>query len=559
MTFLPIVERELRVAARRPGTYRTRWFAAMGMMAVWLLLFAVNRRVSAAELNKTVFTALGILALGGCLLAGMFLTADCLSEEKREGTIGLLFLTDLRGYDVVLGKLVATSVHSVYGLLAMLPVLALPLMMGGVTVGEFWRVVLVLVATLFLSLSMGMFVSAAVRDARQAMAGTLLGLVVMAGLPPALRWLGFILFHVWPAGVVVWPSSVCAFVAALDAAYRGYNGAYDFWMSLLTASGVSLGLLVAAAVWLPRAWQEKPGGIHRGGAVVRPSDQGSVPSLHGRARLPRSPGANPYLWLASRARSSDPLARLLLGLLLVLWLCFLSTAMVLDDGKSAFVLCLFTAYAVHQIGKYLVALEATRQLSEDRRSGALELLLVTPLPEGQILFDQKQALIERSRGLQRVLLLVNAGMCLAVLARPKQLSMSSTDQAIFLEIFLGGTLVLFLDFKTLQTVGTWMALRARRHHRAVLGTLGRVMLVPWAGVFMLVFLVMTRTFQPSEIKLSVTFGLWFMAGILTDLVSNARARAGLKRGLRFWVAGSETAEQQTSHAHGPWASVGLNA
>ena len=46
MTFLPIVERELRVAARRPGTYWTRWFAAMGMISVWLVLFAVNRRVS---------------------------------------------------------------------------------------------------------------------------------------------------------------------------------------------------------------------------------------------------------------------------------------------------------------------------------------------------------------------------------------------------------------------------------------------------------------------------------------------------------------------------------
>ncbi len=55
MTFLPIVERELRVAARRPGTYRTRWFAVMGMMAVWLVLFAVNRRASPAELNKTLF------------------------------------------------------------------------------------------------------------------------------------------------------------------------------------------------------------------------------------------------------------------------------------------------------------------------------------------------------------------------------------------------------------------------------------------------------------------------------------------------------------------------
>ncbi|MCX6929412.1 MAG: ABC transporter permease subunit [Verrucomicrobia bacterium] len=208
MTFLPIVERELRIAARRPGTYRTRWLAALGMMGVWVLLAAANRRMSAAELSKTQFIALGVLALGFCLLAGIFLTADCLSEEKREGTLGLLFLTDLRGYDVVLGKLIATSVHSVYGLLAMFPVLALPLLMGGVTVGEFWRVVLVLVATLFFSLSMGMFVSALVREARQAMAGTFLGLVVLAGALPALWWLGNAVLVVAPNRVMARPGTI---------------------------------------------------------------------------------------------------------------------------------------------------------------------------------------------------------------------------------------------------------------------------------------------------------------------------------------------------------------
>ena len=63
-----------------------------------------------------------------CLFSGRISTADCLSEEKREGTLGLLFLTDLKGYDVVLGKLAATSVSAFYGLLAALPVLAVPVL-----------------------------------------------------------------------------------------------------------------------------------------------------------------------------------------------------------------------------------------------------------------------------------------------------------------------------------------------------------------------------------------------------------------------------------------------
>src|ERR1039457_2698297 len=141
MTFLPIVERELRVAARRRGTYWLRFWLVLGALAIWFLLLGTGQ-ASRVEMGKILFVAIGVIALGFCLFAGVFLTADCLSEEKREGTLGLLFLTELKGYDVVLGKLTATSVHALYGLMAIFPVLALPLLMGGVSLGEFWRVVL---------------------------------------------------------------------------------------------------------------------------------------------------------------------------------------------------------------------------------------------------------------------------------------------------------------------------------------------------------------------------------------------------------------------------------
>ena len=74
MTFLPIVERELRVAARRPGTYWTRWFVALGMMAVWVLLGVAMRKASHPEANRTLFLALGILAFGIALF-GVWITA----------------------------------------------------------------------------------------------------------------------------------------------------------------------------------------------------------------------------------------------------------------------------------------------------------------------------------------------------------------------------------------------------------------------------------------------------------------------------------------------------
>jgi hypothetical protein len=251
MIFLPIVERELRAAARRRGTYRIRWWTALITMVVsawflvvvapgggrgnWLFSFLRDRATITSQIvaqgfwplarrERRAYPASGsvrseqrsqrakdqaricevIVArsltwfeLLLCLLAGVFFTADSLSEEKREGTLGLLFLTDLKGYDVVLGKLAATSVNAFYALLALLPVTALPLLMGGVTGEEFGRRALALVNALFISLATGLCVSIFARDGQRAMGATLGLVAALAGVLPGLAKLGA-LAHVPP-------------------------------------------------------------------------------------------------------------------------------------------------------------------------------------------------------------------------------------------------------------------------------------------------------------------------------------------------------------------------
>src|SRR5207249_1421786 len=201
MTFLPIVDRELRVAARRPATHWTRFWAALATLTIWLLLaLSTPQWVPVPQLGKNLFVALGLLAFGFCIAAGVFLTADCLSVEKREGTLGLLFLTDLKSHDIVFGKLAATSVHSLYGLLAIFPVMALPLLLGGVTGAEFGRVLLVLLTTLFLSLALGMFLSTISREAPSAIGATFLFLLLLAGMFRELWRSQGNIFRAYPTG-----------------------------------------------------------------------------------------------------------------------------------------------------------------------------------------------------------------------------------------------------------------------------------------------------------------------------------------------------------------------
>src|SRR5262249_1133399 len=137
MTLLPVVERELRVASRKRATFWIPIIAALvafGIGALFLILGLLAPAMlgfGGLASGRGLFTTLTALLLAGALSAGVFLTSDCVSEEKREGTLGFLFLTDLRGYDVVGGKLFAAGLRSLYGLLASLPILAVTLLMGG--------------------------------------------------------------------------------------------------------------------------------------------------------------------------------------------------------------------------------------------------------------------------------------------------------------------------------------------------------------------------------------------------------------------------------------------
>src|SRR5579872_4734477 len=162
MTFMPIADRELRVSARSKATRRWRmYFALAGVTIAGALglISVVSRGMFTSQLGLAIFSALKWIAYVFACGAGVFLTADCLSEEKREGTLGLLFLTDLHGYDVVFGKLLSTSLSGFYGLLAVFPLLAVCLLLGGITNGEFWRMALVLVNAFLFSLAVGIFVS----------------------------------------------------------------------------------------------------------------------------------------------------------------------------------------------------------------------------------------------------------------------------------------------------------------------------------------------------------------------------------------------------------------
>src|SRR5437867_2879600 len=93
MTFLPVAERELRVAARKRSTFRVRVIAALVAWIIGsgvLVLSRVGPGFGTPSLGKGLFGVLTWLSLAVALSAGLFLSA--ISRESQKALAATLFL-----------------------------------------------------------------------------------------------------------------------------------------------------------------------------------------------------------------------------------------------------------------------------------------------------------------------------------------------------------------------------------------------------------------------------------------------------------------------------------
>lgn len=468
MTFLPIVERELRVRARMKSTYRFRLGAAIGAILLVGLILVSEGMQAAGRNGSVVFTVLAWLSFFHCLIDGARSTADCLSEEKRSGTLGLLFLTDLRPYDVVLGKLMATSLNSFYGLLAIFPPLAIPLIIGGVTVGEFWRMVLALLNTLFFSVTVGLALSSVCRDERRAWMGTVGVVVFFAVLPP---WL--LLNPAWALSPWAAFSPTTAFVSGFDARYAMLPEPY--WSSIWFVQFMSWAALITAMMVLPHSWQDRPSSKApawwtRLTARIVPKSLpddfvGRAPFLEG----------NPAVWLATRGGTRQTLLLTVVGITALIAL----TAWLLSSGATAVGFTLFgVMFLIHLTISVSVASEACHMFAGARESGAMELLLCTPMTakeivEGHVLGLRKM-FYKPVAALVAIESVLVAGQVYALGQEGKPLAVC------VIVVMLAGLCMLaaVMDLAAVARYGLWQGLVNRKPAKAVTRTVVWVLLLP---------------------------------------------------------------------------------
>ncbi len=517
MTFLPVVERELRVAARKRGTYWNRFGAALAAIGIgaWIMLTGAP---SPTQTGVVLFhTLLGILFIY-IAIAGTQATCDSLSIEKRDGTLGLLFLTDLRGYDVILGKLVSHSLAVVYGVLSVVPVLAIPFLMGGVSYGEMWRSVLVAMNLLMVSLAIGIFASALCRDGLSA---AKLAVSIFIVLLLAAPLLCLLTKHPPTQGMLVSSPAFGCF-SINDTMYwsaRTWFWFHAVWMQILTWTFLWLACRI-----IPRSWQDRPASTKLGMRQQIQRWFALRPTAQARAAMLDN---NPYLWRVRQKQTAVIQVWSALFLAALLWAILHPYVMTADQS----VLNALALLAAHLIIKLVASIEASRAIAEDRQSGAMELLMSTPLTSDQIIRGQGRAMYYLMAKPVGLIMIIDT-VCLAIALHFENWS---GGRDIYIALYLVAVGSLVLDVMSASWTGLWLGLSARSAHRAASGTIIRILFLP-----VLIFGALATASAAARINFSfggVVF-LWVVVCFACDLFFMTQARSRLQDRFRTLASGT---------------------
>jgi hypothetical protein len=501
MTLLPIFERELRVRARSRASYWTRsGLAALGIFIALPPLAISSPSAQPAAIGRAVFDAMVgagfVLSCCACLL-----TSESISGERREGTLGLLFLTRVKHVDVLLGKFASSGLTTIYVLVGFLPVLIVPVLAGGVTGGEAVRKGVVLLDTLCLALSAGLWASARGRERFKTGRAALLLMVALV-LAPEL--VGLIAHG---SGLDL-ASPLGALVTAGDTAYK--TAPWRYWLSLFLLQVPAWGLLFATLALLrANLWSEEriSGNCEGIQKLLLPEeaqpenpeltqtpdeaapDRASPGPLNASALsqiIPPSARSalsctapTPLHWLFRRQRGLKGMLWIAAVLSVGHYISYSFLGRFAGFGMSYAGIMWSVGFVFGTVTGAIFAWVASRYFVEARRTGELELLLTTPAGAQGIVSAQWDVLKRWVRW--PVVVMVVPALLQGLL----YLSMYFSSQGDWWRFWyclsiLGGAINTVLGVMALCWVGFWFALHSNGQARAIIWTVALVKAVPYA-------------------------------------------------------------------------------
>lgn len=555
----PIVERELRLSSRQWSTYWTRVGAgAVGIVfACWVL--GLSPRMGQA--GRSSFQLLAIAATIAVMVKGVQLASEAFAREKREETLGIILLTPLRSLEIVLGKLLSSLLPAFYQFVAIVPVLALPILAGGVSAGQFILLVVGLANLAFLTVSVGLYYSTEHWHERQAAVITyvVLGLGCFL-LPPivggaigalsiALLEESIGLFTFSP----LFPIGMAAFHGApslleLGASLLGVQALSWIFIRMTCRSlrtccdkkpDVTVESLPAGAQWLETVpqlpgEQKQP---EQADPVWVVNDGGGVRRQFSDKERARLLDHNPLLWLAMRWRPSAVLAFLVGGLgLFTAWMAFMSMQFVLFVTPWFAVL---TCYFINAGFKFYVTVQASQALLPRNGEDPLQILLSTPIKPEELLNPHVTAI--RGPLVSKVRFLLWAETAWILLCVPWQVQDDNWAGLVVAVAGLGMAAMLVPDLKAVGMHGLWQSVVNSNKRESKVNTLW-ILFIPCGCAFLL--MIVGGAFMPPFGFFILPMIGWLISSYYVNRSFRQSAEQHLQNDLPAWALRRVTAEKK---------------
>jgi ABC-type Na+ efflux pump permease subunit len=482
----PIFAREFFTVPRREKHHVGRvamllLFWIIGLTA-WQASIGFDRNATLGETARfglLLFQIITYVELTLLLFFSALSAAGTVSQEKDRRTFILLLITDMRDYEIVLGKMLGSLLPILLLLMGTIPVLCMLLLLGGISAEQVFQATLVLGATALASGSLGGLVALWRERTFQALALSTLFVVLYLCITQIVGVIGSSLLGSADAGFRL-QACIDPFVAlqsVLEPAVGPTAPTPPSYLFTLVMLGYCV-LINGFGILKLRVWN--PSGepiMQREVPTVEDADTVKTDAIHAAPGEVREVWKNPVLWreIKTLAYGRRPrLVKLAYGIVLGLILAFTLQGADASGSRPAF----YAAYGlvpVAVLSLLLVSAQAVTSITSERDGKALDLLLVTDLSPNEFVFGKLWGVIYNTKEflLPPLLLAIYYAASGTLANTPRDASTFGALLANFVPLFcLLGSLLVLLAFAMM--LGIHVALRIENSRLAIGNTLGTI-------------------------------------------------------------------------------------
>ena len=465
---MPLLIRELKTLAASRRTYIVRFLYAAAIFSLSCLVFftgTFGAKSGALGSGREMFRLLVLLQFWGMAILVPATTAGAITIEKERDALGVLMLTTLGSFRIVLQKLLSRLVPMFSFLLLGLPLLAVAYSYGGVTDDMLYKgIILLFLAAIHLGV-ISLFASCWSTTTTQAL--------LQSWILFAISF--FVLFPLWlPSGISSNDANLFSIVLG-----NGLVIGVLFLMSVICLSArafaTSQNFLLKVFQALDRFFNEANAAT---GGIVLVADQNNAPKM------------KPVAWRET-ARKSLGTFRYQFRVLTCLEVPILAICQDVRLNARGATPVQYVLYTLWCVTVLLVTVHGASLISSERSRQTLDVLLSTPMT-GRSLITQKWA------GLRRMLFVLFVPF-VTIYAFQMYLNPRLGWEYLTLSIFSYICLM-----HTAAWLAIWIGLKQRSQIRAILTAIvvvGLIVVIPFAARLFLTGSVRLLSEAPTGLRL----------------------------------------------------------